>query len=218
MNVTEFLTTLGESLGYPAFWIGLFLVGLFAHNRFAQSKVLAGIDDPQVEPRSFTTRFRYFLSAFAYVGYFEFFYGLLVGIGSLPVLQVFLTEWIGSLDIAASSTTVEGSNATEIGTPAWAVLFVTAALPSAPGFARFDGKVLRALHNFASIPHKARGLANEFLDNLTHGFLFLDLDARCRFLPLSLASWMGDISCTGKNRLSWSAIPRATKMATKFSN
>ena len=98
MDFTNFLVILGESLGYPAFWLGLFLVGLFAQNRFAQSKVISGIDDPQAVPRSFTTRFRYFLSSFAYIGYFEFFYGLLVGIGSLPVLQKLLTQWVGGLD------------------------------------------------------------------------------------------------------------------------
>jgi hypothetical protein len=176
MDFTNFLVILGESLGYPAFWLGLFLVGLFAQNRFAQSKVISGIDDPQAVPRSFTTRFRYFLSSFAYIGYFEFFYGLLVGIGSLPVLQKLLTQWVGGLDIPAELISGNPSSATEIGTPAWAVLFVTAVLPSAPGFDRFDRKVLKALHNFASIPHKARGLANELIENLTPDFIFPDKD------------------------------------------
>ena len=171
MEWTKLIITLGESLSYLAFWVGFILVAMFANNRFKQSKVASESDDPQVKPRSFTTGFRYFLSVFVYVGCYEFFYGLLVGIGSLPVLQELLTQWIGGLaipeDIAATST----SEATEVGTPAWAALFVTAVLPSAPGFDKFDRKILKALHRFASIPSKARVFAKIIIDNLTSAFL-----------------------------------------------
>ncbi len=164
MNWAEFIITLGQSLSYVAFWVGFVLVIIFAQNRFALSEAESEKDDPRVVPRSFTTRFRYSLSAIVYIGYFEFFYGLLVGIGSLPVLQDLLTQWIGSLALPAEDSTVE------IGTPAWAALFVTTVLPAAPGFSTVDTIVRKKLHNFASIPYKARGLALEIVDHLTVDF------------------------------------------------
>ena len=164
MNWTEFITTLGQSLSYPAFWVGFGLVALFAHSRFSASEPESNKEDPRVVSRSFTTRFRYALSAIAYIVFFESFFGLLVGIGSLPFLRDILADWIGGLKIPDNQ---DG----EVGTPAWAALFVTAVLPSAPGFSTVDRAVRKALHNFASIPFKARNLARELLDNLKPEFL-----------------------------------------------
>lgn len=156
MDWAGFLTTLGQSLSYPAFWVGFGLVVFFALNRFAVSEACSDVVDPPVMARSFTTRFRYYLSATAYIGCYEFFFGLLVGIGSFPFLQGLLKEWIGSLELANGEAV--------IGTPAWAALVVTSVLPAAPGFRMIDKHVREALHRFASIPLKARALAAEILE------------------------------------------------------
>jgi len=160
---SSFIITLGQSLRYPAFWVGFVLVALFAYNRFAASEAESEAEDPHVVSRSFTTRFRYGLSAIVYISFFEFCFGVLVGIGSLPVLQELLTDWIGSLQFDEK----------EVGTPAWAALFVTAVLPSAPGFGQVDKNFRKTLHRFASIPYKARGLAREIRENLTANYLEL---------------------------------------------
>lgn len=163
----SFIITLGQSLSYPAFWVGFVLVALFAYSRFAVSEVKSEAEDPHVVSRSFTTRFRYGLSAIVYIFFFEFCFGVLVGIGSLPFLQELLTNWIGSLQFDEK----------EVGTPAWAALFVTAVLPSAPGFSHVDKNFRKTLHHFASIPYKARGLAREIRESLT---------ANCLDLPSSI--------------------------------
>jgi hypothetical protein len=163
MRWTEFIITLGQNLSNPSFWIGFVLVTVFAYGRFAISEADSEKDDPRLKARSFTTRFRYSLSAIAYIGIYEFYFGLLVGIGSLPFLQEMLTQWIGGLELPAD-------NPTEVGTPAWAALFVTSVLPVAPGFRNFDTVIRRKLHKFASIPFKARGLALAIVDQLTPQF------------------------------------------------
>jgi hypothetical protein len=159
MEWASFIKTLGQSLSYPTFWVGFFLVALFAHSRFASSEAGSEKEDPRVRSRSFTTRFRYGLSAIVYIVFFEFGYGLLVGIGSFPFLQGILEKWIGSLQISPDPEAT-------VGTPTWATLMVTAVLPATPGFDGADRKFRRALHNFASIPYKAQGLAREILENL----------------------------------------------------
>lgn len=152
-----FVIVLGQSLGTSAFWIGFVLVMVFANSRFQLSDANPEKNDPLVVPRSFTTRFRYYLSASVYIAVFEFLYVLLVSIGSLPFLQGLLEEWIGSLD--------QGGNVS-VGTPAWAALIITSVIPSAPGFRTVDRNLRATLHDFASIPKKARGLANEILEQL----------------------------------------------------
>lgn len=164
MKWEQFVITLGQNISYPSFWVGFGLVIFFALDRFSSGDANSERDDPRVVPRSFTTRFRYGLSAMAYVGCYEFIYGLLVGIGSLPFLHGLLTQWVGNLNLPADQYA-------QIGTPAWAALFVTSVIPSAPGFKAVDKYVRKKLHIFASIPYKARGLAVEVLTQLTPDFL-----------------------------------------------
>jgi hypothetical protein len=161
MDWEGFVNVLGQSIGDSAFWVGFVLVVVFALNRFAVSDSGPDESDPRVVARSFTTRFRYYLSAVAYVGCYEFAYGLLVGIGSFPFLQDILKEWIGTLNFTAT----DGSTVA-IGTPAWAALAVTTILPAAPGFSAVDRKIRDTLQEFASIPHKARALAREIVAHL----------------------------------------------------
>jgi len=159
VNWDQAITTIEESVGKPAFWIAFVLVALFAMNRFAVSNTEPDEFDPPVVPRSFTTRFRYYLSAVAYIACYEFAFVLLVSIGSFPSLEAILKEWIGT-------TAFRDLQGHGIGTPAWAALFVTTILPAAPGFKTGDDVVRRKLHKFASIPHKARALGREILEHL----------------------------------------------------
>jgi hypothetical protein len=159
MDWSHFVAVLGQSISDSAFWVGFVLVAVYALNRFAISDSSSDESDPPLGARSFTTRFRYYLSAATYVVCFEFAFGVLVGIGSFPFLQDVLIQWIGTLD-----TGEEGAG--KIGTPAWAALVVTTLLPAAPGFSRVDGMIRSALQEFASIPHKARGLAKEIVKYL----------------------------------------------------
>ncbi len=151
------LETLGRSLSDQAFWIGFGLVLLFAVSRFAVTQERSDDIDPPLVARSFTTRFRYYLSAAAYVGCYEALYIVLVAFGSFPEFQELLEQWIGSLK-------VPGHDDKAIGTPAWAALATSSLLPSVPGFKTVDQRVRDFLHRFASIPQKARALANEILE------------------------------------------------------
>lgn len=162
MDWNGFINVLGQSIGDSAFWVGFALVVVFALNRFAVSDSGPDESDPRVVARSFTTRFRYYLSAVAYVGCYEFAYGILVGIGSFPFLQDILKEWIGTLNFKGPD-----GNLVAIGTPAWAALAVTSILPAAPGFSGVDRKIRETLRDFASIPHKARALAREIVEQLS---------------------------------------------------
>ncbi len=150
------LDTLGRSLNDSAFWIGFLLVLLFAANRFAVTEERSDDIDPPLAARSFTTRFRYHLSAAAYVGCYEVLYIALVAFGSFPEFQELLTQWIGSLQIPEH----EGE---AIGTPAWAALATSSLFPSVPGFRNIDTRARKFLHSFASIPQKAHTLAGEIL-------------------------------------------------------
>src|SRR5262249_14999721 len=148
--------TLNNSLADATFWIGLVSVFLFAHSRFDIS--LPGTDEmsPPIVPRSFTTRFRYHLAGFTYVGLFVFIYFGLLLVGCFPFLQEVLKAWFGSLDAGGKS----------IGSPAWAALAATTLLPSAPGFGTVDEKIRQALQDFASIPAKARLIAKEIVGSI----------------------------------------------------
>lgn len=158
MHWSQAITNLQETIGNPAFWVGFVLVVFFAANRFAVSASTQDEFDPPVVPRSFTTRFRYYLSAATYVAFYEFAYLVLVSIGSFPFLQKLLEDWITTLGEAKNQ---------EIGTPAWAALVVTTILPPTYGFRDLDEKIRDILQKFASIPHKARRLAEEIVAELS---------------------------------------------------
>jgi hypothetical protein len=146
-------------LGDVAFWVGLVSVLLFAYSRFNIS--LPGTDElsPPLEPRSFTTAFRFQLAAFTYVGLYVAVYFVLLFAGAFPWLQTVVKQLFGSLDEAGG----EG-----VGTPAWAALVATSILPSTPGFRWIDECWRGALQDFASIPAKAHMLGREILRGLPY--------------------------------------------------
>lgn len=143
--------TLNRSISDISFWIGLVSLCLFARSRFAVS--LPDGDDlsPPIPSRSFTTRFRYEVASFTYIGVYVFLYFILLLVGSYPTLQEWLTRWVGELQIEGQA----------IGTPMWASLAASTLLPSAPGFKTADDVFREMLHDFASIPRKARLIAHE---------------------------------------------------------
>ena len=111
--------------------------------------------DPPIYVRNFTTKFRYNFAALTYAGLFAIFFMLLICVGSVPGLQGFLKQSIGS---------VPGmGNADDVGTPSWAALAITAALPTLPPIARLDHRLREVLRNFASIPGKAQSIADEMI-------------------------------------------------------
>ena len=162
----QLIETLNHSLTDATFWIGLFSVFLFAHNRFDVS--LPGTDElsPPIVPRSFTTRFRYHLASLTYDGLYVFVYFGLLFIGCFPVLQSILQQWIGAVDVGNADA---GGTIQKIGTPAWAALAATSLIPSAPGFKKIDERLRDTLQEFASIPSKARMIGQEILRALPTG-------------------------------------------------
>lgn len=145
-----------------AFWTGLVSVVLFAVSRFKITLPDSDELSPPLLPRSFTTAFRFWLAACTYVGgYATLYFGLLV-IGSFPQLRAQLSDLFLDFQNAGGGT---GNPA--VGTPAWAALIATAALPALPGASGIDQRVRMFLQDFASIPNKARMLASEILANLS---------------------------------------------------
>lgn len=132
------------------FWTGLVSVLLFAYGRFNVSLPDTDELSPPLTPRSFTTAFRFQLAASTYVGFYVAVYMALLFAGSFPALQRFLVSLFGELK-------TEGET---IGTPAWAAL-VAMAFPALPRFSGVDDRLRLALQDFASIPSKARMLAQE---------------------------------------------------------
>lgn len=144
-----------------AFWTGLVSVMLFAVSRFKITLPDSDELSPPLLPRSFTTAFRFWLAACTYVGgYSALYFGLLV-IGSFPQLRSQLSTLF--LDIQSSDN---GAENLAVGTPAWAALIATAALPALPGASGIDQRVRAFLQDFASIPNKARMLGTEILGSL----------------------------------------------------
>ncbi|MEJ2431843.1 MAG: hypothetical protein P8Y53_01260 [Pseudolabrys sp.] len=151
MNLVGILQT---NLGTPSLWIGLVTVFVFAAGRFNETRRdLEGLDPP-ILVRNFTTRFRYNFALVTYGGTACFFYITLICLGSIPNLQEYLKDWIGS---------VPGIGNAEVGTPSWAALAITAALPTVRPVARFDQSLRDRLHDFASIPLKAQSIADEVI-------------------------------------------------------
>jgi hypothetical protein len=151
----EFLKNLNDSLANLPFWIGLFSVAAFAYSRFAVS--LPDVDElsPPLQPRSFTTAFRFWHAACTYFGIYALVYLALLVIGTIPTLRQFLGS---ALVLPAGSS----SNAT-VGTPAWAALVATAVLPAMPVVSAIDERLRGILQDFASIPTKARMLGRDVL-------------------------------------------------------
>jgi len=157
MQYQHLLELLQSNLATMSLWIGLVTVLFFAIGRFNEPrKDLEGLDPP-IYVRNFTTRFRYNFAALTYAGLYSVFFMILICAGSIPALQEFLKDSIGS---------VPGMGNESVGTPQWAALAITAALPTLPPVARFDQRLREALQNFASIPVKAQSIADEILTDI----------------------------------------------------
>jgi hypothetical protein len=145
---------LGVLLADPSFWIGFVAVGGFSLGRFNERKHDDSEIDPPVLTRSFTTRFRYYLAAATYTATYWAIYLMLIVVGSIPFFQEYLIQLIG---------TIEGK---DIGTPAWAAMVITAVVPAIPRLRGLDHWLRETLQEFASIPLKARRLAEEIVSGL----------------------------------------------------
>jgi len=151
----EFLKNLNDSLANLPFWIGLFSVAAFAYSRFSVS--LPDVDElsPPLQPRSFTTAFRFYHAACTYFGIYALVYLALLVIGTIPSLR----EFLGSALVLPAGS----SSDAKIGTPAWAALVATAVLPAMPVVSAIDEQLRGVLQDFASIPTKASMLARDVL-------------------------------------------------------
>lgn len=152
--LAQIIQTWGLLLGDVSFWIGLTAVVTFSWTRFNERQTDESEIDPPIPSRSFTTRFRYQLAAVTYAGSYGFVYVILIVLGTIPAFQGVLKDYIGA---------IEGK---DIGTPAWAAMAVTAILPAFKIFRAADQRLRTVLQDFASIPLKARGLADELLQGL----------------------------------------------------
>ena len=148
-----YLEILGRSITDGAFWIAFALVFIFAFGRFSLAEAADDGINPPTLARTFTTRFRYWLGATAYAGFYEFIYFVLLCIGATPLLYELLAKWLGSVKI-------EGTDY-EIGTPMWAALVATSIIPSVKGFKQLDTFVRGVLQEFSSIPWKGQKIAAE---------------------------------------------------------
>jgi hypothetical protein len=145
---------LGILLADPSFWIGFVAVGGFSLGRFNERQHDDSEIDPPVLTRSYTTRFRYYLAAATYTATYWTIYLMLIVVGSIPFFQEYLIQLIG---------TIEGK---DIGTPAWAAMVITAVVPAIPRLRGLDHWLRETLQEFASIPLKARRLAEEIVSGL----------------------------------------------------
>jgi hypothetical protein len=154
-HITRTVEILSILLADASFWAGLGAVFVFSWARFNERQLDEEETDPPLAVRSFTTRFRYQLAAITYTGCYSIIYLLLIVLGTLPASQRLLISLIG---------TIEGK---DIGTPAWAAMVATAILPAFKLFNNLDQRIRVALQRFASIPLKARHLADEIVVGLT---------------------------------------------------
>jgi hypothetical protein len=150
-QLVRLITILGEIVADPSFWIGLTTVLMFSLARFNERQRDEEEIDPPIPARAFTTRFRYQLAALTYAGCYALGYGALIILGSFPFSQDILIGLIGAIKDQ------------KIGSPAWAAMAVTTILPFLGPFQRLDSALRVRLQDFASIPLKARRLANEIV-------------------------------------------------------
>lgn len=149
--------TLGNTIVDLSFWIGFVAVGYFAIARFNETATDVQELDPPITVRSFTTRFRYYFASCTYAGLYCLAYGGLVLLGAFPAVQDVLQVWFG---------TIVSLESHEIGTPIWAALLLTSVVPSFPVARGWDNWVRHGLQNVASIPLKARFIADHLITDI----------------------------------------------------
>lgn len=149
---SEFLRILYTTLKDLSFWTGFVTVFAFAMGRFDEKQHDQMELDPPFPNRCFTSRFRYLSTALIYALIYLCLYSILVIAGSIPYLQGLLTQLFGSVDTE-----------TQIGTPAWAAMVVMVIAPTIARIKKADSRLRGWLLRFASIPYKARQLAEEII-------------------------------------------------------
>lgn len=154
----ELVKNLNQTLGDLSFWIGLLVVFVFAHERFGKHEYEVEELEFPIPIRSFTTRFRYAFAASVYGGSFACYYICLILIGSTPSLQGVIKQWFG---------TIGTEQHYDIGTPIGAAMIAMSIVPSIPFMRTVDLRVRAALRDFASIPLKARYIAELIIGQLT---------------------------------------------------
>jgi hypothetical protein len=153
----KLLATIDTTLGDLSFWIGLVVVFIFARERFGQTQLEADELELPVPVRSFTTRFRYNFAAFVYGGLYSAIYGALICLGAFPNVQDVIKQWFGTIGIEQKI---------QIGTPIGAAMLTISVLPSIPFVRNWDNGVRSTLREFASIPLKARYIADLIVDHV----------------------------------------------------
>ena len=149
--------TIDRTLGDPSFWIGLVVVFIFARERFGRSEVEVDEPDLPVPVRSFTTRFRYNFAAFVYGGLYSLIYVALIFLGAFPQAQEIVKQWFGAVGV---------DDKFQIATPIGAAMVAMSVIPSLPFARKWDIGVRATLREFASIPLKARYIADLLVDRL----------------------------------------------------
>lgn len=139
----------------------------FSQGRFSEKELDAENIDPPLPARYFTSRFRYYSSAFVFAGVYVFLYIALIFIGSTPALQGTLKTLFGSLSGAdLSSGAAPPERAPEIGTPAWAAMMMMVIAPTTPWVRRLETLFRHWLQRFSNTPYKARELAEEIIETM----------------------------------------------------
>lgn len=151
------LTTIDRTLGDLSFWIGLVVVFIFARERFGRSEADVDELDLPVPVRSFTTRFRYNFAAFVYGGLYSLTYVALLLLSAFPQAQKIVKQWFGAVGV---------DDKLQIATPIGAAMVAMSVIPSIPFARNWDIGVRATLREFASIPFKARYIADLVADRL----------------------------------------------------
>jgi hypothetical protein len=160
----DILTILTATVRDASFWTGLATVFVFSQGRFSEKQIDDENIDPPLPARCFTTRFRYYSSALVFAGVYVALFVCLIIIGSIPAFQDILKPLFGSLhDVPAD---VAGGGKQNIGTPAWAAMIVMVIAPTVPWINRSERLLRLWLQEFSDTPFKARGLADEIIQNL----------------------------------------------------
>ncbi len=146
-----------------SFWTGLTTVFVFSQGRFSEKQIDDENIDPPLPARCFTTRFRYYSSALVFAGVYVALFVCLIIIGSIPAFQDILKPVFGSLNDVPVDV---ASGKQNIGTPAWAAMIIMVIAPTVPWINRSERLLRLWLQEFSDTPFKARGLADEIIQNL----------------------------------------------------
>lgn len=148
------LYNLNKFVSELPFWVGLFSVMIFSMTRFKLTLPEREKLAPPLSPRSFTTAFRYWIASFTYMGCYATLYLAVLLVGAIPGVHRQVLDYLA------------GPFTSDVATPAWAALLATAVIPAVPAISTLDAWLRARLQEFASIPNKARAIADDLLASL----------------------------------------------------